>query len=359
MRYLSECGTKIDNGPFGLGGVRRVREGHEHLHAVIHNERVPRRWGARGSIGEHIRGCDAGGGADNGKDLGLRIGIRHHDGLTAKASVEMLLETTLADDRIDLTGVHEGFRDRYTVGLECGAEASEDQQHDAGDDPGEPGAGADEIRELRPDPKQFGIGGALQRDAWPERPSARGEALSGEGPFALDPHDAEDDPADDHHDRQHATDRREWPDGHVGEDAEGESDDHRHEESQDRQDQTRQHQKSREERQADDQCSDDARSSNGAGRLIRVQFAEQQAHQADRGGGRRGDDRWRHTAQCLPHRVRVHGNLVQLLAIPADQEQGVVGCCTEDEHGQDALALTIEHENAIRSQDVHRRTRCR
>ena len=88
--------------------------------------------------------------------------------------------------------------------------------------------------------------------------------------------------------------------------------------------------------QGEDHRDHDADRAGDAERAVAREFGEQQGQQGERDGAAARDDRGTGAAQGAPHRVASILVQPQLVPVARDEQQGVVGSGTEDEHRQDA-----------------------
>ena len=83
-----------------------------------------------------------------------------------------------------------------------------------------------------------------------------------------------------------------------------------------------------------------------------VHLGEGQAQHARDHGRRAGEDRWRSPVECELHRLVPVSVPSQLLAVPGHQEQRVVRAGTDDQDGQDGLALAVDREVGVLREEV-------
>ena len=72
----------------------------------------------------------------------------------------------------------------------------------------------------------------------------------------------------------------------------------------------------------------------------------------ERDGGRAGEDRGPGAVQGEGHRLVPVLVAAQLLAVAGDEQQRVVRAGAEDEHGEDARALRVDHQAGVPGQQV-------
>ncbi len=120
-----------------------------------------------------------------------------------------------------------------------------------------------------------------------------------------------------------------------------------------------QHEQRGQEGHGGEQRRSDADGADRPEALGRLQLAEQQAEQAEdhRAGGR--GDRLDGAAPREPHRLVPVVVPAQFLAVPGDEQQGVVRRRADDEDREDALALPVELDEVVLRQvvDDHARER--
>ncbi len=242
-----------------------------------------------------LRGCDPHEGTrdarirDDDLERGLGVALGHDDlDRGGGARGEVLADDPLGDDRVGVG--EERLVDRRAAGLEGRHEGGRGQEQDERDGPGAARVAPDEVG--HPSPHTGRPDDVLCVDV---------VELGGEGPEGLAPEQ-----------EQHGGEERQ-----------------------------------RRQQRAGDAQRPDRPESGGAPKV-----GEQQAEQGEDDGGRGRHDRLDSSAPGTPQRHPRARLVVELLAEPADEQEGVVGRRTDHEDEQDALRLPGQGDDVVEGELV-------